>query len=52
MVGWLEALLQKKDRTQAPATAPANGLYLVGVNYPDNLEIPEFIPGPQFISAV
>lgn len=51
-VDWLEALLQKKDRTQAPATAPANGLYLVGVNYPDNFEIPEFIPGPQFISAV
>lgn len=51
-VDWLETLLQKRDRTQAPATAPANGLYLVGVNYPDDFEMPTFIPGPQFISEI
>jgi len=48
---WLGALLQKKDRTQAPATAPANGLYLVKVDYPEQFEVPAFTLGPQFISS-
>ena len=32
-VSWLETL-EKKDRTQAGITAPAVGLYFVGVHYP------------------
>jgi tRNA pseudouridine38-40 synthase len=51
-VEWLGSLLQKKDRTQAPATAPANGLYLVTVRYPGHFEMPSFIPGPLFIGTV
>lgn len=31
----LRKLLETRDRTQAPPTAPAQGLYLVGVGYPD-----------------
>lgn len=50
-VDWLEILLQKRDRTQAPATAPANGLYLVKVAYPEIFNVPTFTPGPQFISS-
>ncbi|TNF01781.1 MAG: tRNA pseudouridine(38-40) synthase TruA, partial [Gammaproteobacteria bacterium] len=38
------------DRTQAPPTAAPNGLYLVGVNYPEQFDVPIFNPGPQFIN--
>tara|TARA_R110000822_G_scaffold159476_19_gene299370 strand:- start:2437 stop:3273 length:837 start_codon:yes stop_codon:yes gene_type:complete len=51
-VDWLGTLLQKRDRTQAPATAPANGLYLVQVNYPDHFNMPEFTLGPQLVCPV
>ena len=44
-------LLAMRDRTQAPATAPANGLYLVGVSYPDEFELPAFSPGPLFLES-
>ena len=46
--GWLGQLLDLRDRTRAPDTAPSAGLYLVGVNYPREfgLEPPE--PGPVF----
>ena len=50
-VDWLETLLQKRDRTQAPATAPANGLYLVKVTYPEIFKLPTLTLGPQFISS-
>jgi len=45
---WLSQLLQARDRTRAPDTAPANGLYLVGVDYPaeHGLKAPE--KGPWF----
>ena len=44
-------LLAMRDRTQAPATAPANGLYLVGVSYADEFELPAFSPGPLFLES-
>lgn len=34
-------LLDKKDRTLAPATAPASGLYLTKVEYPSEYGIPD-----------
>lgn len=34
---WVEAVLEHRDRTRGGITAPADGLYLVGVEYP-----PEF----------
>lgn len=37
---WLGELLLKKNRRLAPATAPADGLYLVEVGYPDADNIP------------
>ena len=39
-VEWMAELLQAKDRTQAGVTAPAQGLYLLQVAYPDNYAFP------------
>ena len=38
--GWLAELLALKDRTRAGPTAPAEGLYLVAVQYPDKFGLP------------
>lgn len=46
---WLGELLAAHDRTQAPATAPASGLYLVGVDYPAAFDLPVPKPGPSFV---
>ncbi len=40
-VGWMSELLALKDRTRAGPTAPAEGLYLVAVQYPDEYALPE-----------
>lgn len=37
--GWVAELLDRKDRTLAADTAPANGLYLVEVNYPHHFGV-------------
>jgi len=37
---WVDSLLAEKDRTKAPATAKATGLYLMGVGYPLRFQIP------------
>jgi tRNA pseudouridine38-40 synthase len=47
--GGLAELLALKDRTRAPDTAPANGLYLVQVNYPPVFGIQTVDPGPVFL---
>ena len=47
--GWLGELLALKDRTQAPDTAPAGGLYLVGVDYPEQFGLEPPAPGPWFL---
>lgn len=39
-VEWLEEVLEACDRTRAGATAPATGLYLTSVRYPDRFDIP------------
>ena len=45
----MKFLLDAKDRRQAPAPAPAQGLCLVSVQYPENIE--EFcMPLPKKIS--
>lgn len=46
---WLGQLLREGDRTRAAMTAPASGLYLVGVTYPAQFGLPTFKPGPGFI---
>jgi tRNA pseudouridine38-40 synthase len=38
-VGWAKQVLLSKDRCQAGITAPAAGLYLVGVSYPDHYNL-------------
>ncbi|NND82493.1 MAG: tRNA pseudouridine(38-40) synthase TruA [Gammaproteobacteria bacterium] len=39
-IGWFEDLLEVRDRTRAGITAAANGLYLVGVEYPPEFALP------------
>jgi len=46
---WLGELLAAKDRTLAAATAKAEGLYLVAVDYPAQFEIPQTPMGPLFL---
>lgn len=49
--GKLGELLALRDRTRAPDTAPANGLYLVQVTYPDEYAIEAVDPSPLFLQA-
>ncbi|HSJ48073.1 MAG TPA: tRNA pseudouridine(38-40) synthase TruA, partial [Gammaproteobacteria bacterium] len=41
-------LLERRDRTLAAATAPASGLYLVGVRYPEGYGLRELGRLPRF----
>lgn len=45
-VSWMGELLALKDRTRAGPTAPAEGLYLVAVQYPHEYDLPVsgFVP--------
>lgn len=47
-VTWMAELLALKDRTRAAATAKADGLYLVSVDYPDHFALPKVPMGPLF----
>jgi tRNA pseudouridine38-40 synthase len=38
---WIEQVLQSRDRKQGGIAAPAHGLTLVGVTYPESFAIPE-----------
>lgn len=40
-VEWVDYLLDVKDRTQAAATAPPDGLYFVNAYYPDLFNLPQ-----------
>jgi tRNA pseudouridine38-40 synthase len=46
---WIAEVLAKKDRTQAAATAKAEGLYLVEVDYPAHFSIQKTAVGPLFL---
>ncbi|RBP22204.1 tRNA pseudouridine38-40 synthase [Marinobacter pelagius] len=48
-VGWIGAILNKRDRTVAGVTAPPDGLYLVDVGYPEGYGIPKAECGPGFV---
>ncbi|WP_026960652.1 tRNA pseudouridine(38-40) synthase TruA [Aliagarivorans taiwanensis] len=48
-VEWIAELLSLKDRTKAAATAKAEGLYLVDVDYPAQFELPRVALGPLFL---
>ncbi|WP_065648817.1 tRNA pseudouridine(38-40) synthase TruA [Pantoea eucrina] len=47
---WIADLLAAKDRTLAAATAKAEGLYLVAVDYPSHFALPQPAPGPLFLA--
>ncbi len=49
---WMSELLALKDRCRAAATAKAEGLYLVSVDYPDAFNLPKLPPGPLFLTAL
>jgi len=38
--GWAREILEARDRTAGGVTAPAQGLYLTGVSYPESYRIP------------
>jgi tRNA pseudouridine38-40 synthase len=46
---WIAELLAAKDRNLAAATAKAEGLYLVSVDYPDKFGLPKLNMGPLFL---
>lgn len=48
-IEWIDWLLQSKDRTLAGATAKAEGLYLVSVDYPEIFGLPKLPIGPLFL---
>ena len=48
-VGSVQALLDLRDRTRVPETAPANGLYLVNVAYPQHFAICQYPMGPLLL---
>lgn len=47
---WIAELLALRDRTKAAATARAEGLYLVAVDYPDHFALPTPALGPLFLA--
>ncbi|ANI82074.1 MULTISPECIES: tRNA pseudouridine(38-40) synthase TruA [Kosakonia] len=47
---WIAELLAVKDRTLAAATAKAEGLYLVAVDYPARFDLPVAPMGPLFLA--
>lgn len=44
--GWLRSILEGRDRSVAAETAPADGLYLVHVEYPAQFALPKSPLGP------
>ena len=51
-VEWAAEVLRARDRAQGGLTAPAYGLYLVDVTYPEHFELPRRYLGPHFLSAL
>jgi len=47
-VAWAEELLEVRDRTRGGITAPAAGLYLVAVRYPERFNLPDPPPPPAY----
>ena len=48
-VSWLKDVLLARDRTQAGVTVSPYGLYLVGVTYDDQFDLPKVPLGPFFL---
>lgn len=50
-VEWFEQVLASRDRTLAAETAPADGLYLARVDYPDTFGLPQTPEGPTLLTG-
>lgn len=51
-VEWAREVLERRDRTQAGATAPADGLYLLAVRYPERFGLPaSSATAPGFVES-
>lgn len=48
-INWSESVLASRDRRCAGVTAPADGLYLVAVDYEDAFNLPLSPKGPYFL---
>lgn len=48
-VAWAQHVLHSRDRREGGVTIAPNGLYLVGVDYPSEFELPEMPVGPFFL---
>ena len=48
---WIAELMERRDRSLAAETAPADGLYLVDVEYPANFRLPATPYGPILLGA-
>lgn len=46
---WIKDVLLAKNRCVAGVTAPPEGLYFVGVDYPENFDLPKRRLGPLFL---
>ncbi len=49
---WLGELLEGRDRSLGAITAPPDGLYLVGVQYPEEFTIPSGYVEPPFLTPI
>ncbi|MCP3675922.1 MAG: tRNA pseudouridine(38-40) synthase TruA [Gammaproteobacteria bacterium] len=49
---WVKVVIDRKDRTKSGVTAPAFGLYLVGVTYPEEFNIPSNMKAPMFLQQI
>ena len=48
---WVESVLLSRDRRRASVTAPADGLYLVAVDYDPAFSLPSMAKGPYCIAG-
>lgn len=51
-VDWCRQVLEGQNRKTGGVTAAPHGLYFVGVQYPDEFDLPEPPAGPEFLSAL
>ena len=50
-ISWIAELLASEDRTQAGVTAPANGLFLARVRYPEQYGLQKSIRYPLYLAT-
>lgn len=48
-IEWIKEVLEAKNRCLAGMTAPSAGLYFVGVDYPEEFDLPKRPLGPLFL---